>query len=238
MVCRSLINPSPKLTQCLHTDDIDLPNSQQGDVGLIYGLDPDAPPLRTVSCVSKWIRKYGQDAASSNNTQSGSVPIVTAAPQNNPLTASQLSHSNLGVVQSNKLPHAAVTSQKSHPSILHPSLSNKDTKTSGNKPFAGGAGSRDANPLPRYPQLSSLTSQSFVDLQSRAIKDMPKFNALVRSSDRSNAKRKRMNQREEIDELKQIVDTGYKGHFPWVLKPWNIGGKIVKTQCFTSLYQL
>jgi hypothetical protein len=32
--------------------------------------------------------------------------------------------------------------------------------------------------------------------------------------------------------------TGYKDHFPWVVKPWNIEGKFVKTQCFTSLYQL
>jgi hypothetical protein len=34
------------------------------------------------------------------------------------------------------------------------------------------------------------------------------------------------------------VDTGYKDHFPCLVIPWNIGGKIVKTQCFTSLYQL
>jgi N-acetylneuraminic acid mutarotase len=35
-----------------------------------------------------------------------------------------------------------------------------------------------------------------------------------------------------------IAITGYKEHFPWVVKPWNIGGKIDKNQCFIHLYQL
>ena len=32
--------------------------------------------------------------------------------------------------------------------------------------------------------------------------------------------------------------TGYNDHFTWLIKSWNIKGKIVKTQHFINLYQL
>ena len=210
----TLIISSLKLTQCLYTEDINLPDSQQGHVGLIYSQDHDAPPLRTVSCVSKWVRKYSQDMAFSNNTRSDSVLVTTAVPQGSPLAATLPLRSHLGALPSSRLPLAAVASQKSHYTTSHPTLSNADTRPSGNKPLAGGPTdrpspqqrgqeTRDVGSSSRHPQLSS---QSLADLQSRAINNMPKFNALVRSSDRSNAKLKRMKQRDEIDELKRIVE--------------------------------
>jgi hypothetical protein len=35
-----------------------------------------------------------------------------------------------------------------------------------------------------------------------------------------------------------FAGTEYKGHFTWVVKWWNMRGKIGKTHHFTSLYQL
>jgi hypothetical protein len=95
----------------------------------------------------------------------------------------------------------------SRPATSHlviPQSAQQDKTHSDINPSDGEPSISEPAMLHRVPKRSTEMLEAW---RERTIKDMPKFNALLRSTDRSNAKLKKMHQSEEIDRLRQMVES-------------------------------